>query len=219
MNNESGLQELYSNKDSDILKKYIKKHYGKTQSFYRDYSSSGVHPDIAIIPPNFAKPFYTLVTTGLGAHKINPPASVPLNVKADFHDRVEFILTLEKNWPLDEKTEEIYWPLHLLRDAAKLAAEKDCCFGEFPVIEMPKYYDPLNKFMGALLVEPEVDISDDSSLCKLSDGSSVKFLQFIPLFREEIRHRKEHGGEPLYKALRKNLDLVYCVNPERRSVF
>lgn len=219
MSTENGLQELYSNKDSDILKKYIKKHYGKTQSFYRDYSSSGVHPDIAIIPPNFAKPFFTLVTTGLGAHKINPPASIPLNVKADYHERVEFILTLDKNWPLDEKTEEIYWPLHLLRDAAKLAAEKDCCFGDFPVIEMSKYYDPLNKFMGALLVEPEVDISEDSSLCKLSDGSNVKFLQFIPLFREEIRYRKEHGGEQLFKGLRKNLDLVYCVNPERRSVF
>ena len=219
MNTESGLQELYSNKDTDILKKYIKKHYGKTQSFYRDYSSSGVHPDIAIIPPNFAKPFFTLVTMGLGAHKMNPPSSVPLNVKTDYSERTELILTLDKNWPLDEKTEEWYWPLHLLRDAAKLAAEKDCCFGEFPVIEMPKHYDPLNKFMGALLVEPEVDISEDSSLCKLSDGSSVKFFQFIPLFREEIRYRKEHGGEPLFKALRKNLDLVYCVNPERRSVF
>ena len=219
MSIESGLQELYSNKDSDILKKYIKKHYGKTRSFYRDYSSTGVHPDIAIIPPNFAKPFYTLTTTGLGAHKIDPTASLPSNVKADFYERVEFVLTLNKNWPLDEKTEEVYWPLHLLRDAAKLAAEKNICFGEFPVIEMPKFYDPLNKFMGALLVEPEVDISEDTSLCELSDGSEVKFLQFIPLFREEIRYRKEHGGEQLLKGLKKNLDLVYCVDPERRSVF
>ena len=219
MSIESGLQELYSNKDSDILKKYIKKHYGKTWSFYRDYSSTGVHPDIAIIPPNFAKPFYTLATTGLGAHKIDPTASLPSNVKADFYERVEFVLTLNKNWPLDEKTEEVYWPLHLLRDAAKLAAEKNICFGEFPVIEMPKFYDPLNKFMGALLVEPEVDISEDTSLCELSDGSEVKFLQFITLYREEIRYRKEHGGEQLLKGLKKNLDLVYCVDPERRSVF
>ena len=219
MSTENGLQELYSNKDSDILKKYIHKHYGKVQSFYRDYSSTGVHPDIAIIPPNIAKPFFTLVTTGLGAHKMEPPASVPLNVNANFHERVELILTLDKNWPLDEKTEEIYWPLHLLRDAAKLAAEKSFTFIEFPVIEMPKYYDPLNKFMGALLVEPEVDISEDESPCKLSDGSRVKFFQFIPLFKEEIRYRKEHGGEQLFKGVKKNLNLVYSVDPERRSVF
>lgn len=219
MSTENGLQELYSNKDSDILKKYINKHYGKTQSVYRDYSSTGVHPDIAIIPPNLAKPFYTLVTTGLGAHKIDPSAGMPMNIKSGFYERVEFVMTLNKSWPLDEKTEEIYWPLHLLRDASKLAAEKNCCFGELPVIEMTKFYDPMNKFIGALLVEPEVDISDDDKPCKLSDGSSVKFLQFIPLFKEEIRHRKEHGGDRLFKGLKKNLDLVYCVDPERRCVF
>lgn len=218
MGTESELQELYSDKDMDILKKYIKKHYGKSQSLYRDYSSSGVHPDIAIIPPNIGKPFFTLVTMGLGAHKMKPPTNAPLKENEVFPDRTELILTLDKSWPLEEKTEEWYWPLHLLRDAAKRAAEKDSCFGALPAIEMPKHYDPLNKFMGALLVEPEVDISEDSSLCKLTDNSSVRFLQFIPLFREELRYRKDHGGERLFKMLRKSLDLVYCVNPERRSV-
>lgn len=218
MGTESELQELYSDKDMDILKKYIKKHYGKSQSVYRDYSSSGVHPDIAIIPPNIAKPFFTLVTMGLGAHKTGSPSNAPLNAGGPFAERAEFILTLNKNWLLEEKTEEWYWPLHLLRDAAKLAAEKNVCFDEYAAVEMPKFYDPFNKFKGALLVEPEVDISEDSGLCKLTNESTVRFLQFIPLFREELRYRKEHGGERLFKSLRKKLDLVYCVDPERRSV-
>lgn len=216
MNTGSGLQELYSDKDMTILKNYIKKHYGKSQSLYRDYSSEGVHPDIAIIPPKFSKPFFTLVTMGMGAHKIKPP----FETKDPFVERTELILTLDKSWRLEEKSEEWYWPLHLLRDAAKLAAEKDCCFCPFPAVEMPKYYDPSNKFCGALLVEPpEVDISDDISPCVLTDGSTVKFLQFIPLFREELRFRKEHGGDKLFKKLKENaLDLIYSVNPDRHSV-
>lgn len=219
MNTESGIQELYSSKDTDILKKYIKKHYGKIQSFYRDYSSTGVHPDIAIIPPNLSKPFFTLVTIGLGAHITALPDNAPSNAGKPFAERMELILTLDKSWHLEEKTEEWYWPLHMLRDAAKLAAERNCCFEEFPAIEMPKYYDPFNKFIGALLADPEVDISEDTSPCRLTEGEEVRFFQFIPLFREELRFRKDHGGEQLFKKLRKDaLDLVYCVNPERHSV-
>lgn len=215
MNTGSGLQELYSDKDMTILKNYIKKHYGKSQSLYRDYSSEGVHPDIAIIPPKFSKPFFTLVTVGMGAHKTVPPTES----QAHFEERTELILTLNKDWLLEEKTEEWYWPLHMLRDAAKTTADNNSPIGNLHTIEMPKFYDPFNKFCGALLVEPEVDISDDVEQCELTDGSTVKFLQFIPLFREELRFKKDHGGEKLLKAIKDKavLDPVYSVDPERHS--
>lgn len=215
MNTESGLQELYSDKDTDIVKKYVKKHYGKIDSYYRDFSSSGIHPDIAIIPAKMSKPFFTLTTVGMGAHKMNVPPE--LRDKCD--KRTELILTLDKNWRLEEKSEEWYWPLHMLRDAAKAAAEKDCCIGALQTIEMPKHYDQGNKFCGALLAEPEVDITEDQSPCILSDGTRVKFLQFIPLFNSELKFKKEHGGEKLLKMLRENsLNFVYSVDPERHSV-
>lgn len=215
MNKEAVLQELYSEKDADIVKKYIKKHYGKIDSFYRDFSTSGIHPDIAIIPAKMSKPFFTLVTVGMGAHKTNIPPE--LADKCD--ERVELIITLDRSWKLEEKSEEWYWPLHMLRDAAKEAAEKDCCLGALQTVEFSKYYDEGNKFRGALLAEPEVDITEDLSSCLLSDGAKVKFLQFIPLFNSELKYKNEHGGEKLLKMLKENaLDLVYSVNPERHSV-
>ena len=179
------LQELYSAADLDILKNYVKKHYGKSQSVYRDYSSSGVHLDIAVIPPKIGKPFYTLVTMGMGAHKM----TVPDRLKKICGERTELILVLDKGWRLEEKSEEWYWPLHL------------------------------NKFCGAILAESEVDITDDMTPCVLTDGSRIKFLQFIPLFREELRYGRDHGGERLFDMLKENsLNLVYGLDSERHSV-
>ena len=209
------LQELYSAADLDILKNYVKKHYGKSQSVYRDYSSSGVHLDIAVIPPKIGKPFYTLVTMGMGAHKM----TVPDRLKKICGERTELILVLDKGWRLEEKSEEWYWPLHLMRDAARTLAEKNSCFGAFHLIDMNKYSQPLHKFCGAILAESEVDITDDMTPCVLTDGSRIKFLQFIPLFREELRYGRDHGGERLFDMLKENsLNLVYGLDSERHSV-
>lgn len=106
-----------------------------------------------------------------------------------------------------------------MRDSAREETEKNFCFGAFHLIDMNKYYDLLNKFCGAILAEAEVDVTDDMTPCVLTDGSRIKFLRFIPLFREELRYGKNHGGERLFDMLKGNsLDLVYGLDFERRSV-
>ncbi len=209
------LAEVYSEKDLAVLKKYIKKHFGKEESVYRDSMYSDIRVDISIIPPKLGKPFFTLVTEGLGAHVMKEQRPD----KPESSCRCELIITLNKSWHLEEKSEEWYWPLHMLKDAARILAEKDKALYIGKTVEMKKRYDPLNKFCGGILAEQEVDITESNEQCILTDKTPVMFYQFIPLFSSELKYKKDHGGDPLLKMLKENsLNLVYEVDLERRSI-
>ena len=61
-----------------------------------------------------------------------------------------------------------------------------------------------------------VCLGTDSFFCRLPDGDEVNFYQVIPLYREEIQYKLEHGSDAL-------LDLcpdesLEVINPHRLNV-
>ena len=71
------------------------------------------------------------------------------------------------------------------------------------------------KLCAAILTGPQ-DTEDGSEVCILPSGEEVNFYQVIPLYREEIQYKLEHGSDAL-------LDLcpdesLEVINPHRLNV-
>ena len=72
--------------------------------------------------------YYTLVTMGMGAHRMNVPGAL-----AEYKlERAELAIALPRNWKLkheDLKNERWYWPIRLLKTLARLPIASDTWLG------------------------------------------------------------------------------------------
>ncbi len=88
--------------------------------------SPDIHCDIVLVPPTDSSPYYKLVTMGAGAYKM----SIPKEFKSMICDRAEYVIFLPKDWNVDSDNEEDWWPMRLLKSAARLTVDTDdyLCF-------------------------------------------------------------------------------------------
>ena len=73
-----------------------------------------IHVDICVVPPSEERDYCTLVTMGMGAHRMNVPEEL-----AEYKlERAELAIALPADWKLDQesmKDEKWYWPIRLLK--------------------------------------------------------------------------------------------------------
>ena len=81
----------------------------KRQNVFHELVSPDIHVDICIVPPAEERDYYTLVTMGMGAHRMNVPEEL-----AEYKlERAELAIALPADWKLDQesmKDEQWYWP-------------------------------------------------------------------------------------------------------------
>ena len=66
-------QYYYSEKELNKVSDYIEQQYGESDLVGHEMVSPDIHCDIVIVPPTEDRPYYTLVTMGAGAYKMNVP--------------------------------------------------------------------------------------------------------------------------------------------------
>lgn len=115
-NKKKELPELYSERHLECLENHIESHFGPYESVFHELVSPDIHVDIAIIPPSEAHNCYTLVTMGMGAHRMR----VPKAVKKAKLDRAELVICLPPDWNMQSDEETDYWPLRWLKIMARL---------------------------------------------------------------------------------------------------
>ena len=80
------------------------------------------------MPPSEERDYYTLVTMGMGAHRMNVPEEL-----AEYKlERAELAIALPADWKLDQesmKDEKWYWPIRLLKSLARLPINCDSWLG------------------------------------------------------------------------------------------
>ena len=78
------------------------------------WSLPDIHVDICVVPPSEERDYCTLVTMGMGAHRMNVPEEL-----AEYKlERAELAIALPADWKLDQesmKDEKWYWPIRLLK--------------------------------------------------------------------------------------------------------
>jgi len=201
MKNEEKLnsQELvvYDEKELDIIESHIEKHFGKYKNVFHEILSPDIHVDIAMIEPSKKRNYYTLVTMGMGARKMN----IPPQLEEDKLDRAEMLINLPPDWDLkNDDDEKNYWPLRWLKIMARLPIEHDTWLGWGHTVPNGEPFAENTELCGMLVIVP-YPYGEKAASCKLPNKDEVNFYQLIPLYEDEMNYKVANGMEALLPLL------------------
>ena len=99
----------------DVYKRQVEAHinkfFGNYDNVFHELYSPDIHVDICVIKPTPERNYYTLVTMGAGAHRMN----VPKEIQNEKLDRAEMMICLPPDWKIGDSQEDWYWPLRWLK--------------------------------------------------------------------------------------------------------
>ena len=106
---EAGVPEVYTGEEMEAVEGHIEQYFGEVENVFHEIVSPDIHVDICIVPPTEERDYYTLVTMGMGAHRMNVPEEL-----AEYKlERAELAIALPADWKLDRQSmqdERWYWP-------------------------------------------------------------------------------------------------------------
>ena len=209
---ETGVPEVYTEEEMEAVEGHIDQYFGNVENVFHELVSPDIHVDICVVPPSEERDYYTLVTMGMGAHRMNVPEEL-----AEYKlERAELAIALPADWKLDQesmKDEKWYWPIRLLKSLARLPINCDSWLGHGHTVENRKPFADNTKLCTATLIGPQ-DTEDGSEVCTLPGGEEVNFYQVIPLYEDELDYKLEHDVDALLNKMR---GISFVVNPTRQN--
>lgn len=200
--------ELYGEEEMARIEAHIERYFGKFDHVFHELVSPDIHVDIVLIGPRAEHDYYTLVTMGMGAHRMR----MPEEMQNDGLDRAELLINLPPDWSFDTlDDEQLYWPMRWLKVLARLPGDSDTWLGWGHTVPTG---GPLagTDFRCTMLLNPGA-FSGESALCEMPDGSVVNFYQVVPLYEDEMEYKLECGTDELLKCLPH--EALEVTDPER----
>ena len=209
---ETGVPEVYTEEEMEAVEGHIDQYFGNVENVFHELVSPDIHVDICVVPPSEERDYYTLVTMGMGAHRMNVPEEL-----AEYKlERAELAIALPADWKLDQesmKDEKWYWPIRLLKSLARLPINCDSWLGHGHTVENREPFAENTKLCTAILIDPQ-GTEDGSEFCTLPGGEEVNFYQVIPLYEDELDYKLEHDVDALLNKMR---GISFVVNPTRQN--
>ena len=206
--------EVYSEDEMSAIEQHIKNTFGEFENVLHELDSPDIHVDICVVPPSERRNYYTLVTMGMGAHRMNVPEEL-----AEYKlERAELAIALPPDWKLDKDSmqeERWYWPVGLLKVLARLPISNDTWLGFGHTMEKQSPFAEDTELCAAILTGPQdMDLDTCGEVCILPGGEEVNFYQVLPLYREEMEYKLEHDADALLERL---AAVSFVVCPDRPS--
>ena len=204
--------EVYTEDEMKVIENHIQQYFGQFENVFHELASPDIHVDICVVPPSEERDYYTLVTMGMGAHRMNVPEEL-----AEYKlERAELAIALPTHWKLDAesiKDEKWYWPIGLLKVLARLPIANDTWLGFGHTMDKQSPFAEDTKLCSAILTGPQ-SVKQGSEVCILPDGEEVNFYQVIPLYQEESAYKMEYDADVLLKKME---GISFVVNPSRQN--
>lgn len=187
----------YSEQELEKVSAYIERQYGEYEEVIHEIVSPDIHCDIALVPPIDSSPFYKLVTMGVGAYKMN----IPKGYKSIICERAEYVILLPKDWNAYADNEEDWWPLRMLKSAARLTVDTDDYLWITHSVQIEEDCSPVaentafNSFVRMPSIGKEGQVIEPLKLSLF--GKKVAFYQLFSLYPEEMEFKLEHGYDNL----------------------
>ena len=199
-----------------IISDHIEKHLGAPATEFHELISDKVHIDVHIIEPTDARPFYTLVTSGMSDKPMNVPAG------AEELRYAELVICLPPDWPMSQeewkKDEDgSYWPIRSLKFLARFPHEFDtwlCLDHTVPNGDPPEAFGQ-TKFCCAMLGAVSTAPQEFWHL-KVNDEKTINFFGLYFIYREEMDLKMKKGAEALWERLEKQ-DVTELLDPKRKN--
>ncbi|MCI8360819.1 MAG: DUF4253 domain-containing protein [Clostridiales bacterium] len=200
---------MYTQREMEAIETHIETYFGEFTQVWHELVSPDVHVDICIVPPAGDRDYYTLVTMGMGAHRMHVPAEL-----ADRKlERAELVIALPADWKLGEHGEEWYWPVRLLKTLARLPGEEDSWLGWGHSVDHTEPFAENTGLCACMLISPQQTL-EESQVCLLPDGQEVNFYQVIPLYRDEAAYKVQNGANALLDRLAETSFVVCSDRPD-----
>ena len=209
---EPGGPEVYTEEEMEAVEGHIQQYFGDFEHVFHELASPDIHVDICVVQPSAERDYYTLVTMGMGAHRMNVPEEL-----AEYKlERAELAIALPKDWKLkqeDMRDERWYWPIRLLKTLARLPIASDTWLGFGHTMDHEEDFAKDTKLCAAILTGPQ-GTEEGSEVCVLPGGEEVNFYQVIPLYRDELEYKLAHDADAL---LDKMEGISFVVEPDRQD--
>ena len=121
-------------------------------------------------------------------------------------DRAEYVIFLPKDWNVDADNEEDWWPMRLLKSAARLTVDTDDYLYITHSVQVEEDGSPVaentgfNSFVLMHSIGKEGQVVEPLKLSLF--GQKVAFYQLFPLYPEELEFKLEHGYDELVKLFK-----------------
>ena len=208
----TGVPEVYTEEEMEAIEEHIQQYFGDFEHVFHELASPDIHVDICVVPPSEERDYCTLVTMGMGAHRMHVPEEL-----AEYKlERAELAIALPKDWKLkqeDMKDERWYWPIRLLKSLARLPIASDTWLGWGHTMDNQEPFAPDTELCAAILTGPQ-GTEDGSEFCTLPGGEEINFYQVIPLYRDELEYKLAHDADAL---LDKMEGISFVVKPDRQD--
>lgn len=206
--------EVYSEDEMSAIEQHIQSTFDAFDQVLHELDSPDIHVDICVVPPSERRNYYTLVTMGMGAHRMNVPKEL-----AEYKlERAELAIALPPDWKLDKDSmqeQRWYWPVGLLKVLARLPISNDTWLGFGHTMEKQSPFAEDTELCAAILTGPQdMDLDTCGEVCILPGGEEVNFYQVLPLYREEMEYKLEHDADALLERL---AAVSFVVCPDRPS--
>jgi suppressor of fused protein SUFU len=206
----------------DLIVDHITTHIGKSEVVFHGLASPYVHVDVHVVPPRPDRDFYTLITSGMS----DKPMNVPRKVRDKGFEFAELVLCLPSSWKMtnsgDVMTGETTgrdWPAIWLRKLARFPHEYNTWMWwghSMPNGDPPMPFSEETDLCGWVLLEPKLAPDQFKHLTR-RDGSKIRFLAAVPVYKEEMALKISEGSERLEEML-EDSGITELVDGKRSNV-
>jgi len=197
------------------ISQHITKHIGEPATVFHEILSHLVHIDVHVVAPTEARPFYTLVTSGMS----DKPMAVPEGCEELRH--AELMLCLPPDWPMEQeswKDENNFWPIKTLKFLARMPHEYETWLGPDHTVPNGDPPDPFgnSKLCCAFIGLPDT-ASEEFVELKINDEKTILFYAVFFIYKEEMELKMKKGAEELWKRFAEN-QITELLDINRKNV-
>lgn len=196
---------LYTENERIEIIKFIEENFGKVEEIY-EVGYGNFSLDVAQINPTKEKPYYTIITLGMGEHKMYNQNN------ENFSSFAELMISLPPDWSLDDKN--YTWAIDELMHLAYIPFT---FYFSYEWGHLENNFEPFSsntKLSAVTLLYPEMK-KENSGLLKL-ENRNLQFYQIVPLYDEEYTFALKNGMKNLLLLdVEKKISFVIDMNREK----
>lgn len=195
----------YTENERIEIIKFIEENFGKVEEIY-EIGYDNYYLDVAQINPTKEKPYYTIITLGMGEYKMYNQNN------ENFSSFAELMISLPPDWNFDDKN--YTWAIDEL---IQLTYIPFTYFFAYEWGHLENNFEPFSsntKLSAVTLLYPEMK-KENSGLLKL-ENRNLQFYQIVPLYDEEYTFALKNGMKNLLLLdVEKKISFVINMNREK----
>lgn len=195
----------YTENERIEIIKFIEENFGKVEEIY-EIGYDNYYLDVAQINPTKEKPYYTIITLGMGEYKMYNQNN------ENFSSFAELMISLPPDWNFDDKN--YTWAIDEL---IQLTYIPFTYFFAYEWGHLENNFEPFSsntKLSAVTLLYPKMK-KENSGLLKL-ENRNLQFYQIVPLYDEEYTFALKNGMKNLLLLdVEKKISSVVNMNREK----